>query len=157
MNILLIFFALPIATILISIILERMAKSPILVSSFVFAVFLIVTFTEFNINFLIATIVYTIIAFLTAWITRLISFFFTSMHDNEDKNINEDNSKDKELIDAIENLNNSTNKLDAIINRINIKLNNRVDNDTAIKSTSDSDFSSDLFSNRIHTGRRRKF
>jgi hypothetical protein len=66
MNTLLIFFALPIATIVISIALQKILKCPSLVSAIVFAIFLIVTFVINNLEFLIATIVYTIISFITA-------------------------------------------------------------------------------------------
>ena len=58
MNILLIFFALPIAVIIISIALQRILKCPILVAAIIFAIFLIVTFIVNNLNFLIAAIVY---------------------------------------------------------------------------------------------------
>ena len=63
---LLIFFALPIATIIVSIALQKILKCPPLVSAIIFAIFLIVTFVINNLNFLIATIVYTIISFITA-------------------------------------------------------------------------------------------
>jgi hypothetical protein len=69
MNILLIFFALPIAVIIFSIALQKILKCPILVSAIIFAIFLIVTFVIDNVNFLIATIIYTIISFITAFIT----------------------------------------------------------------------------------------
>ncbi len=66
MNTLLIFFALPIATIIISIALQKILKCPPLVAGIIFAIFLIVTFIVNNLNFLIATIIYTIISFITA-------------------------------------------------------------------------------------------
>ena len=72
MNILLIFFALPIAVIIISIALQRILKCPWLVAAIIFAIFLIVTFIVNNLNFLIAAIVFAIIAFITAFITCLI-------------------------------------------------------------------------------------
>lgn len=75
MNTLLIFFALPIATIIISIVLQKLLKCPFLVAGFIFAIFLVVTFIVGNINFLVATIVYTIIAFITAFLTMIICRF----------------------------------------------------------------------------------
>lgn len=75
MNILLIFFALPIAVIIISIALQRILKCPILVAAIIFAIFLIVTFIVNNLNFLIATIAYAIISFITAYITCIIRRF----------------------------------------------------------------------------------
>ena len=72
MNILLIFFALPLATIIISIALQKILKCPPLVEAVIFAIFLIVTFIINILNFLIAAIVYTIISFITASIVCLI-------------------------------------------------------------------------------------
>lgn len=76
MNILLIFFALPIATIIISIALQRILKCPPLVAAIIFAIFLIVTFIINNLNFLVAAIVYAIISFITAVIIHIICRFF---------------------------------------------------------------------------------
>lgn len=72
MNILLIFFALPIATIILAAVLEKILDCPIAVAAVFFAIFLVVTFAAFDVNFLIATIVYTILAFITALIVRFI-------------------------------------------------------------------------------------
>ena len=72
MNILLIFFALPIATIIISIALQKIFRCPILVAAIIFAIFIVLTFTIFGINFIVATIIYTIISFITAYITCLL-------------------------------------------------------------------------------------
>ena len=72
MNILLIFFALPIAVIIISIALQKILKNPVLVAAIIFAIFLIVTFVVNNLNFLIAAIVYAILSFITAFITCLV-------------------------------------------------------------------------------------
>ena len=73
--ILFIFFVLPLATILLSIVLQKLLRSPILVGITFFAIYLIVSFVAFSNNLaeaLIATIIYTIIAIITAYITRLI-------------------------------------------------------------------------------------
>lgn len=72
MNTLLIFFALPIAVIIISIALQKIFKCPFLVAGIIFAIFLTVTFAVGNLNFLVATIAYTILAFITAVITNII-------------------------------------------------------------------------------------
>lgn len=72
MNILLIFFALPIAVIIISAILQKVLKSPLAVAALIFAIFLIVTFAAFDATFLIATLAYTILAFITALIVKLL-------------------------------------------------------------------------------------
>ncbi len=75
MNILLIFFALPIAVIIISIALQKILKNPLLVAAIIFAIFLIVTFVVDDLNFLVAAIVYAIISFITAFLTYLICRF----------------------------------------------------------------------------------
>ena len=76
---LLIFFALPIATILLAIVLERVLQSPILVAITFFSIYLIVLFTLFATGvvtdlatLLIALIVYTFLAYITAVILRFI-------------------------------------------------------------------------------------
>ena len=57
MNLLLIFFALPLATIVFSIALQKIIDNPILVASIIFSIFLIVTFVVGDISFLTAIIV----------------------------------------------------------------------------------------------------
>ena len=56
------FIVLPLATILIAIVLQKLLRSPILVALLVFAVYLILAFTVFEADFLINAIIYTIIA-----------------------------------------------------------------------------------------------
>ncbi len=75
MNTLLIFFALPIAVIIISIALQRILKCPALVAAIIFAIFLIVTFVVNNLELLIAAIVYALISFITAYITCILGKF----------------------------------------------------------------------------------
>ncbi len=87
MNILLIFFALPIATIIISVALQKILDNPVLVAAIIFAIFLVVTFIIGDLNFLIATILYTIISFLTAAIINYID-------ENNENNENNDNNGD---------------------------------------------------------------
>ena len=64
----------PIATILISIVLQKILKKPVLVAILAFAIFLILAYTVFTTEFLLNAIVYTILAFLTAIITCLIHY-----------------------------------------------------------------------------------
>ena len=77
---LLIFFALPLATILLAIVFQKVLKCQILVAITFFAIYLIILFSLYAAGVitnlaegLIAVIIYTIIAFLTAWIARIIS------------------------------------------------------------------------------------
>lgn len=110
MNTLLIFFALPIAVIIVSAILEKILKCPIAVAALIFAIFLVVTFAAFDENFLIATLVYTIIAFITA----LIVHFIKCRHENEHNicdlledllhNHNDDDDNHDNLCDTVEDL-----------------------------------------------------
>ncbi len=76
---LLIFFAIPFATILLAIVLEKILDNPILVAITFFGIYLIIAFALFAFGVitdlataLIAIIIYTIIAFITAYIVRLI-------------------------------------------------------------------------------------
>lgn len=82
MNILLIFFALPIATIIISIALQKILKCPILVAAIIFAIFLVVTFIVGNLNFLVAAIIYAIISFITAVLTYIICRILNTYRNN---------------------------------------------------------------------------
>lgn len=73
---LLIFFVLPLATILLAIVLEKILRSPILVAITFFAIYLLILFlgniTTDLATGLIAIIVYSILAFLTAYISRIL-------------------------------------------------------------------------------------
>ncbi len=90
MNILLIFFALPLATIILAVVLQKLIKNPILVAAIFFAIYLIVAFTVFNATFLIAVIVYTFLAYITAAIVKIICCF--SRNWNCNCNNREDNN-----------------------------------------------------------------
>ncbi len=90
MNTLLLFFALPVATIILAIVLQKLLCSPILVALTFFAVYLIVTFAVFDETFLIFAIVYTIIAYITATIARFIRRFIRCQNNNNNDN-NDDN------------------------------------------------------------------
>ena len=70
--ILLIFFAIPILVIVVSISLQKLLKCPGLVAAIIFAIFLVITFIVGNLIFLVAAIIYAIISFITAVIICLI-------------------------------------------------------------------------------------
>lgn len=121
MNTLLLFFALPIATIILSVVLQKILRSPVLVAATAFAIYLIITFAVFDETFLIFAIVYTILAFLAAYIAEI---FFrrhsnwncvntgnlgtTENNNNENNNVNQNNncSCQREVVTA--NLTNET-------------------------------------------------
>ena len=76
---LLIFLAFPIATILLAIVLEKVLRSPVLVAVIFFAIYLIVLFSLFATGaiidlatLLIALIIFTFLAYITAVIVRFI-------------------------------------------------------------------------------------
>lgn len=76
---LLIFFALPLATVLLAIVFEKILKCPILVAITFFSIYLIILFSLFATGVitdlalgLIAVIIYTIIAFIIAWIIKVL-------------------------------------------------------------------------------------
>lgn len=75
MNILLIFFAIPIAVIIVSAILQKVLKSPIAVAALIFAIFLVVTFAIGDITWLIATLAYTVLSLITTIIVKIICEF----------------------------------------------------------------------------------
>lgn len=111
MNTLLIFFALPIATIILAIVLQKILKCPILVAATFFAIFLIVTFAAFDVNFLIFAIIYTILAYIAAVITRFIMKAICCDEDdeceNKKSNSENNNCNVQNLVNAINSLNTS--------------------------------------------------
>lgn len=72
MNTLLLFFAFPVATIILAIVLQKILNNPLLVAATFFAIYLIVAFAAFDASFLVYAIAYTILAYITATLTRLI-------------------------------------------------------------------------------------
>ena len=109
MNTLLIFFALPIAIIIISIALQKIFKCPFLVAGIIFAIFLIVTFAIGNLNYLVATIAYTILAFITAILTNIICRILRELDRREEANNNSGVVNDLLTINASYPNNNSNN------------------------------------------------
>lgn len=81
------YIVLPLSTILIAIVLQKILRSPILVSLLIFAVYLILAFTSFTTDFLINTIIYTIIAFITAVIVRTICCLQRRLNCNDNNGI----------------------------------------------------------------------
>lgn len=74
MNILLIFFAIPIAVIILSIILETYMRSPLKVAGIFFSIFIVLAFAlGGTAELIVAAIVYTLISLITAYIVELIT------------------------------------------------------------------------------------
>ena len=76
MNTLLIFFAFPVATVILAIVLQKVLRNPLLVAATFFAIYLVITFAFFDASFLVYAILYAILAYVTAilsaWICRLL-------------------------------------------------------------------------------------
>ncbi|MBR2241418.1 MAG: DUF2651 family protein [Clostridia bacterium] len=72
MNNLLVFFAFPVATIILAIVLQKIIQSPLLVGATFFAIFLVVTFAAFDESFLVFAILYALLALITALVVRFI-------------------------------------------------------------------------------------
>jgi len=71
MNTLLLFFALPVATFILAIIVQKILRCELLTAATFFAIFLIVAFAVFDATFLVFVIVYTVIAFIAAAIAEI--------------------------------------------------------------------------------------
>lgn len=86
------YFVFPIVTIIFAIALEKVLKSPITTTLVIFAIFLVLTFTAYTEVFLINTIIYTIIAFITAVLTNIFlrrkRRFCNLICNNESENVN---------------------------------------------------------------------
>lgn len=123
MNTLLLFFAFPVATVLLAIVLQKILKNPILVAITFFAVYLIVAFAAFDETFLVFAIVYTILAFITAAIVEAICKFIKKCLNNNN-NCNHSNNESANCVCC--NLENINNSLESINDSLN---NNNDDND----------------------------
>ena len=66
------FVVLPIATIILAFVLQKLIRIPILTALTFFAVYLILSYTVFDNTFLINTIIYTVLAYITALIAEYI-------------------------------------------------------------------------------------
>ena len=69
-NILLLYFALPVAIAILSIIFETLINCPIKIAGITFSILLIFTFAVADETFLIFTILYTILSYVVACITK---------------------------------------------------------------------------------------
>lgn len=86
MNILLIFFAIPLAAIVLSAILETFIHCPFKIAGIFFSIFIVVAFAlGGSATQIVASIIYTLIAFITAVIVRLIINRMCNRCDNENR------------------------------------------------------------------------
>ena len=127
MNILF-FIVLPLATILISIVLQKLLRSPILVALLVFAIYLILAFTVFTTDFLINAIIYTILAFLTAVVVRIICCLIKRLNCEDNNGICVNcNNEDNDLQEDIAGLENSIRGLERSIDSLEDNIRNLTD------------------------------
>lgn len=92
MNLLLFLFAIPFATIIFSIILQKIINSPILVALAIFSIFIIIAVTTSNETFFILAVVYAILAYIAAISTRLINRIIERCGNNNQSIIDINNS-----------------------------------------------------------------
>ncbi len=85
-TLLLLFFALPVATIILSVVLLKILKCPCLVAATFFAIYLVLTYAVVGSDFLILAIVYTILSYITAIIARAICKIITKINNCNDCN-----------------------------------------------------------------------
>ncbi len=98
MDTLLIFFILPLATIIIAVIMERLLNSPITVAAFVFAFAIVIVFIAFDASDLIFAIVYTILAYIVALITCIIRSLCRRNNDDDDDDNDENSNGDNNSV-----------------------------------------------------------
>lgn len=125
--IILFFVVLPLATILISIVLQKLLKSPILVAILIFAIYLILAFTVFTAEFLINAIIYTILAFLTAVIAKIICCLIKKLDCKGEDFCNNENG----LEESIENLQNAVESLQDNVSDLNDMISRIINNNSS--------------------------
>ena len=69
-NILLLYFALPVAIAILSIIFETLINCPIKIAGITFSILLIFAFAVADETFLLFTILYNILSYVVEWITK---------------------------------------------------------------------------------------
>ena len=89
MNFLLLLFALPIAIVIIASVIETVLRNPLAVAALAFAIYLIVAFSAFDATFLIYVILYTILAYISAVVTRTV---ISMINDEDDSSCNSNDS-----------------------------------------------------------------
>lgn len=155
MNVLLIFFAIPLAVIILSVILESFINCPLKVAGIFFAIFIVLAFGfGGTAELIVAAIVYTFISFITAVIIRYIINRRCNCCENDDNNCrtcNNCNSCNSCSTNNLNNLNNlDLNTINTLNNlsRISAGLNNNIENQNVLSESSN-------FNNNINNTCRR--
>ena len=71
--------------------------------------------------------------------------------------ITQDNDVNKELTNAVQNLNDAINALSGVTSKLDTSLNRKTDNEYIVKNMQNSDFGDDFSRERIHRNRYREF
>ena len=133
MNVLLIFFAIPLAVIILSAIFETFINCPLKGAGIFFSIFIVVAFAlGGTASLIVAATVYTIISFITAAITRLIINRMCNSCGNNCENSRNFNNCDT---CATCNLNNNLNTLNEL-NRLGIGLNSNLNTQNILSDSS---------------------
>ena len=146
MNVLLIFFAIPLAVIILSAILESFINCPFKVAGIFFAIFIVLAFGfGGTAELIVAAIVYTFISFITAVIIRYVINRRCNCCQSDDNNCNACNDCDSCNSCSRSNLNNLNNfnnlDLNTIstlnnLNRLGTGLNNNVESQNVLSDSS---------------------
>jgi len=109
MNILLVFFAIPLAVIILSIILESFINCPFKTSGIFFAIFIVLAFAlGGTAELIVATIIYTLISFVSAVITRFVINRRCNCRRDSENNCNYFSNNCNSCNSCINNVNNRT-------------------------------------------------
>ena len=103
MTILFVFFVLPLATILLAIVLQKILRNPILVGITFFAVYLIVAFTAFSGSLaaaIIGAIILSVLAFITAVIVQFICILRERFSNNNNEHCLHKNNETQTISDT---------------------------------------------------------
>lgn len=143
MNVLLIFFAIPLAVIILSAILESFINCPFKVAGIFFAIFIVLAFGfGGTAELIVAAIVYTLISFITAVIIRYVINRRCNCCENEDNNYRSCNNCDSCNSCSRTNLNNFNNlDLNTIstlnnLNRLGSGLNSNIEPQNVLSDSS---------------------
>ena len=88
---LLIFFAIPLAVVVISIALQKLLDNPFLVAGIIFSILLIIVLAFFDTIYLIAVVAYSVLSFLTAILACMLCRFLRNALCNGTCNDNSQN------------------------------------------------------------------
>ena len=107
---LLIFFAIPLAIIIISVALQKILRNPFLVAGITFSILLVIVLAFFEPIYLIAVVAYTVLSFITAFLTCLLRRLFRNINMCNCMgfgNNNPDNTNENQVIEALSDGNNN--------------------------------------------------